>query len=119
LSTGRDSYLLDQWYADAGFVVVRVDGRGTPDRGRYFERAISGDLITLPLADQGAALQTLFARDPTLASQRVGVFGWSFGGYVAGMALLLRPDQPRRKPRPATTPPACSSTPASCGARSF
>jgi dipeptidyl-peptidase-4 len=88
----KDAYTLDQWYADAGFVVIRIDGRGTPHRGRAFVRAIAEDLISIPLADQIGALEALFARDPSLDRERVGIFGWSFGGYVAGMALLLRPD---------------------------
>jgi dipeptidyl-peptidase-4 len=88
----RDAYLMDQWYADAGFVVVRADGRGTPHRGRSWERAIAGDLITTPLADQVAALDALARRHPELDRGRVGVFGWSFGGYLATLALLLRPD---------------------------
>ena len=88
----RDSYVMDQWYADAGFIVVRTDGRGTPNRGAAWERAILKDLITVPLEDQVAALQALDKRHPELDLARVGVFGWSFGGYVAAMAVLLRPD---------------------------
>ena len=87
-----DTYLLDQWYADAGFVVVRVDGRGTPDRGRQWERAISKDFITIPLGDQVMVLQALGKRHPELDLERTGIFGWSFGGYVSTMAALLRPD---------------------------
>lgn len=89
---GRDAYVLDQWYADAGFVVVRCDGRGTPHRGRLWERAILGDLITIPLDDQVAALRALAARHAELDLDRVGVYGWSFGGYFAVLAVLLRPD---------------------------
>ena len=44
------AYLLDHWLADTGFVVVRIDGRGTPGRGRAWERAIARDLATVPLA---------------------------------------------------------------------
>ena len=36
----RDTYVIDQWYADAGFIVIRTDGRGTPHRGHEWERAI-------------------------------------------------------------------------------
>jgi dipeptidyl-peptidase-4 len=88
----RDAYVMDQWYADAGFVVVRADGRGTPHRGRAWERAILKDLITIPLEDQVAALQAVGARHHELDMSRVGVFGWSFGGYFSTLALLLRPD---------------------------
>jgi dipeptidyl-peptidase-4 len=84
--------LLDQFYADAGFVVLRIDGRGTPNRGRDFERAILKDLISVALADQAQGLSALFARHPELDRTRVGIFGWSFGGYFSTMALLLRPD---------------------------
>jgi dipeptidyl-peptidase-4 len=88
----RDDYVMDQWYADAGFIVVRSDGRGTPGRGRAWERAIAGDLITVPLDDQVSALQAIGALHPEMDLARVGVFGWSFGGYFTTMALLLRPD---------------------------
>ena len=87
-----DGYVMDQWYADAGFIVVRADGRGTPNRGRAWERAILKDLITIPLADQVAALEAVAAHHPELDLGRVGVFGWSFGGYFSTMAVLLRPD---------------------------
>ncbi|HET9993197.1 MAG TPA: DPP IV N-terminal domain-containing protein, partial [Kofleriaceae bacterium] len=74
-----DTYVMDQWYADAGFIVVRSDNRGTPGRGRTWERAISGDLLTAPLDDQVGALQAIGARYPELDLKRVGIFGWSFG----------------------------------------
>jgi dipeptidyl-peptidase-4 len=88
----RDTYTVDQWYADAGFIVVRIDGRGTPSRGRTWERAVLGDLGTIPLADQTDALLALGAKHPELDLDRVGVFGWSFGGYMSAMAVLRRPD---------------------------
>jgi len=88
----RDHYVMDQWYADAGFIVVRADGRGTPNRGRAWERAILRDLITVPLEDQVAALRAIGARHLELDLSRVGIFGWSFGGYASAMAALLRPD---------------------------
>jgi dipeptidyl-peptidase-4 len=53
---------------------------------------ILGDLITIPLADQVDALHALATRHPELDLARVGVFGWSFGGYFSAMAVLLRPD---------------------------
>jgi dipeptidyl-peptidase-4 len=88
----RNAYLLDQFYADAGFIVLRADGRGTPNRGHDFERAIYRDLVTVPLEDQVGALQAMISRHPELDGSRVGIFGWSFGGYLSGMAALLRPD---------------------------
>ncbi|MBA3817436.1 MAG: DPP IV N-terminal domain-containing protein [Deltaproteobacteria bacterium] len=92
VEAARDSYVMDQWYADAGFIVVRSDNRGTPNRGRAWERAILRDLITVPLEDQVGALQAIGARHRELDLTRVGVTGWSFGGYFAAMAVLLRPD---------------------------
>lgn len=86
------TYLNDQWMADQGYIVARLDGRGTPYRGRDWERAIRGNLIDLALADQVAGLQALGARYPEMDLKRVGVTGWSFGGYFAAMATLRRPD---------------------------
>jgi dipeptidyl-peptidase-4 len=86
------SYLLEQWLADHGFIVVSIDGRGTPARGRAWERALKGNLIEVPLADQVEALQALGAGHPELDLTRVGVYGWSFGGYFAALATMRRPD---------------------------
>ena len=85
-------FLLHQWFADHGFVVVLIDGRGTPGRGRAWERAIRGNFIQVPLEDQAQALQALGRRFPELDLRRVGILGWSFGGYFATMAVLKRPD---------------------------
>jgi dipeptidyl-peptidase-4 len=88
----RDTYVMDQWYADAGFIVVRSDNRGTPNRGRAWERAVLKDLVTIPMTDQVAALQAVGARYKELDLDRVGIVGWSFGGYMAAMGVLLRPE---------------------------
>ncbi len=92
VEAARDVYVMDQWYADAGFIVVRSDGRGTPNRGRTWERAILKDLITIPLKDQVDALQATGKKHPEMDMARVGVTGWSFGGYFSAMAVLQRPD---------------------------
>lgn len=83
--------LLDQWFADRGFVVVSAEGRGTSRRGRAFERVIKGDL-SLPLEDQVTALRALAAEVPEMDLSRVGIYGWSFGGTMAALAVLRRPD---------------------------
>ncbi len=92
VTSARERWHLQQWIADHGFVVVSLDGRGTPGRGRAWERAIHGDLIGVPLADQVAGLEALGARFPELDMERVGVYGWSFGGYFSSMAVMRRPD---------------------------
>jgi dipeptidyl-peptidase-4 len=88
----RNTYVMDQWYADAGFIVVRSDNRGTPMRDRTWQRAVLKDLITIPMNDQVNVLQAIGAKYHELDMSRVGVFGWSFGGYFSTMAVLLRPD---------------------------
>ena len=85
-------YLLDQWLADQGFIVVAIDGRGTPGRGRDWERAIAGHFGSVPLDDQVAALRALGAKHPEMDLDRVGITGWSFGGYMSALAVLRRPD---------------------------
>ena len=85
-------FFILQWVADHGFVVVGLDGRGTPDRGRAWERAIQGDFVTIPLEDQVRGLRELGSRLPELDMERVGIFGWSFGGYMTAMAVLKHPE---------------------------
>lgn len=84
--------VLQQWLADQGFIVVSLDGRGTPRRGRDWERAIKGNLIDVPLEDQVAGLKALGARNLEMDLARVGITGWSFGGYFSAMAAMRRPD---------------------------
>jgi dipeptidyl-peptidase 4 len=87
-----DRYMIDQWMADRGYIVVALDGRGTPGHGREWERAIRGNLIKVALEDQVAGLEALAKREPAMDLKRVGVVGWSFGGYFSAMAAMQKPD---------------------------
>ena len=88
----RSAYLVSQWFADQGFVVVVADGRGTPGRGPEWERAIHLDRKGLALEDQIVALHEAARRYPQMDVSRVGIRGWSFGGTLAAMAVLRKPD---------------------------
>ena len=88
----RSAYLTAQWFAEQGFAVVIADGRGTPGRGAEWERAVAGDLAGPVLEDQVDALHAAAARFPGLDTERVAIRGWSFGGYLAALAVLRRPD---------------------------
>jgi dipeptidyl-peptidase 4 len=85
-------YLESQWFADHGFAVLVVDGRGTPGRGSEWARAVHGDLATSVLDDQVDGLIAAAAEWPDLDLSRVAIRGWSFGGYLAALAVLRRPD---------------------------
>ena len=89
---GRDHQLREQWQADHGYIVVSLDGRGTPGRGREWERVIRHNLIDVALNDQIEGLQALAEQVPEMDLSRVGVYGWSFGGYFSAMAVMRRPD---------------------------
>jgi dipeptidyl-peptidase-4 len=84
--------LIDQWLADQGFIVVALDNRGTPNRGRDWERAVSKHFGSVPLEDQVAGLKALGKRFPEMDLERVGIYGWSFGGYLSALAVLREPD---------------------------
>ncbi len=88
----RGQFLASQWFADQGFAVVVVDGRGTPGRGPVWERAVRGDLAGPVLEDQVDALHALAEADPRLDLSRVSIRGWSYGGYLSALAVLARPD---------------------------
>ncbi len=88
----RSLWLEAQWLADQGFVVVVADGRGTPGRGPAFEREVYRDLAMPALEDQVEALYGAAEAFPELDLARVGIRGWSFGGYLAALAVLARPD---------------------------
>ena len=86
------NWLIPQWLADQGFVVVAVDNRGTPGRGRDWEKTLSKHFGSVPLDDQVAGLKALGRRFPEMDLERVGIVGWSFGGYLSALAVLKRPD---------------------------
>jgi dipeptidyl-peptidase-4 len=88
----RQIFHTAQWLAEQGFAVVVADGRGTPGRGLGWEHAVAGDLATSVLADQVTALQAAAERCGDLDLSRVGIRGWSFGGYLSALAVLRRPD---------------------------
>jgi dipeptidyl-peptidase-4 len=92
VTASMGSRLIDQWLADQGFIVVSLDNRGTPGRGRDWERAVRCRFGSVPLEDQVAGLQALGKRFAEMDLNRVGVYGWSFGGYLSGLAVLRRPD---------------------------
>jgi dipeptidyl-peptidase-4 len=88
----RSRWQERQWWADAGFAVVVIDNRGTPGVGPSFEKAIHRRLADVILTDQVDALAALADKHTDLDLQRVAIRGWSFGGWLAGLAVLLRPD---------------------------
>ncbi|MFJ6747086.1 MULTISPECIES: alpha/beta fold hydrolase [unclassified Streptomyces] len=87
----HNAYLTSQWFADQGFAVIVADGRGTPGRSPSWEKSVSRKLAEYTVADQVEALHALAGSFP-LDLDRVAIRGWSFGGYLAGLAALRRPD---------------------------
>ena len=88
----RAAYNSSQWFADQGFVVVIVDNTGTPGKGSEWERGVLNDLAQPVLDDQVEILRDLNDLEPRADTSRVGIRGWSFGGYLAALAVLRRSD---------------------------
>ncbi|KAA1378240.1 S9 family peptidase [Aeromicrobium fastidiosum] len=92
LSSAR-AFLEAQWLADQGFCVVVADGRGTPGRGPAWERLVHEDFAGVTLDDQVTALAAVAEAYPDdVDISRVGITGWSYGGYLSALAVLKRPD---------------------------
>lgn len=90
--SSRAAYNSSQWFADQGFVVVIVDNTGTPGKGSAWERGVMNDLAQPVLDDQVEILRDLNDLEPRADTSRVGIRGWSFGGYLAALAVLRRGD---------------------------
>jgi dipeptidyl-peptidase 4 len=90
--TSRRMWLESQWWADQGFAVLVADGRGTPGVGPAWERSIHRNVADVVLEDQVDALTAAAAEVSDLDLSRVAIRGWSFGGYLAALAVLRRPD---------------------------
>ncbi len=88
----RAGYLASQWLADQGFCVVVADGRGTPNRGPAWEREVLNDFVST-LDDQVEVVEEVAKHYPDdVDPGRVAIRGWSYGGYLAALAVLRRPD---------------------------
>ncbi len=86
------AYLTSQWFADQGFVVIVCDGRGTAGNGPVWDRRARHDRVGTA-DDQATAVRAVAERFPDdLDITRVGIRGWSFGGYLAALAVLRHPD---------------------------
>jgi dipeptidyl-peptidase-4 len=96
LQTVTDSWALTvnlraQMLAAHGFVVMQVDNRGSARRGVAFENAIAQNMGDIEIRDQVDAVGWLRGRGIAHLT-RAGIYGWSYGGYLAAMALVKAPD---------------------------
>jgi dipeptidyl-peptidase-4 len=85
------AFTAAQWFANQGFCVVIADGSGTPGRGSEWEREVYHDLATTVLNDQIDVLAHLHEISPCADTSRVAIRGWSFGGYLAALAVIRAP----------------------------
>ncbi|QKW08962.1 S9 family peptidase [Streptomyces sp. NA04227] len=91
VQAAHNIYATSQWFADQGFAVLVADGRGTPGRTPAWEKAVRDDIAAVTLQDQVDALHALADQFP-FDLTKVAIRGWSFGGYLSGLAALRRPD---------------------------
>jgi dipeptidyl-peptidase-4 len=75
----------------AGYVVFQLDNRGSASRGTQFQAPIHGRLGEVEVADQVAGAKWLTSQ-PYIDSSRIGVWGWSYGGYLTLMLMFKAPD---------------------------
>ena len=87
--------MVNFWYqylAQQGIIVVCVDNTGTGYRGADFKKAIYGRLGIREIEDQMDAARWLSDRYRTVDSTRIAYWGWSFGGFMASMAITYGAD---------------------------
>ena len=83
--------LRAQYLAQQGYLVLKLDNRGMAGRGLDFETQLHKRMGTIEVDDQAAAVEQLAAGGEADAA-RVGVYGWSYGGYMTVMSMLRRPE---------------------------
>ena len=84
----------DYWFqmlAQQGYITVCIDGRGTGLRGRDFKKVTQKELGKYEVEDQISAAKLLGER-PYLDSERIGIFGWSYGGFMSSNCLFQGAD---------------------------
>lgn len=87
-----DSKLFQQILAQQGYIVLEADNRGTPGRGRDFERAFHKALGSIEVRDQSEVLQHVLSHNKFIDPSRVGVYGHSYGGYLTLMLMMQKSD---------------------------
>lgn len=85
------NYLWHQMLAQQGYIVVSVDNRGTGNRGAAFKKATYLKLGELEQIDQAGAAR-YFGNLPYVDNGRIGIWGWSFGGYLSSLCLAKSPE---------------------------
>jgi dipeptidyl-peptidase-4 len=83
-------FLWHEMMAQKGFIVFTLDNRGTTGRGHAFETPIARHFGTVEMADQLAGVAWL-ARQPWADTSRMGIWGWSYGGYLTCYLMLNSP----------------------------
>ena len=81
-----------QSLAELGFIVIQLDGMGTPGRSKAFHDAYYGDMGDNTLPDQVAGMKQLAERYPWIDIDRAGIYGHSGGGFAACGAMFHYPD---------------------------
>ncbi len=81
-----------QAIAELGFVVVQIDGMGTPWRSKRFHAAYYGNMGDNTLPDQVAGMKELATRYPWIDIDRAGIYGHSGGGFATAAAMFRYPD---------------------------
>ena len=79
-------------YCELGFVIAKIENRGTLGRGKAFEGATYLKLGVPDLDDQVAGVKAMLEAYPWLDGDRVGMTGHSYGGYMAALAMVRHPD---------------------------
>ncbi|TGE20607.1 S9 family peptidase [Hymenobacter aquaticus] len=85
------NYLWHQLLAEQGYIVVSVDNRGTGARGAEFKKSTYANLGKLETIDQGESAKYLGTL-PYVDKARIGIWGWSFGGYMTALAMTKNAD---------------------------
>jgi dipeptidyl aminopeptidase/acylaminoacyl peptidase len=81
-----------QALAELGFIVVEIDGMGTPWRSKKFHAAYFGDMGDNTIPDQVAGMKELAKRFPWIDIDRAGIWGHSGGGFATAAAMFHYPD---------------------------
>ncbi|HOJ05326.1 MAG TPA: S9 family peptidase [Bacteroidota bacterium] len=79
---------MQQWYANEGFIVVQVDNRGSAGRGTAFKHAVYKQLGKWESHDYVETAKYL-ATLPFVDKDNIGIWGWSYGGYMSALSLML------------------------------